>query len=271
MKKLPFATKPQYKPVTIGTPETGQITLPSMSGLIAGEQEALDEASEHAPDPFAEASRLAIKIKAARNFPDSEILFCFAVVANSDWENEQRTAIESAKEKGEMTAKEVKEKLAALKEKSDLFAALRIEYSPDISALNRELSKANRQKRKALVGAMLRYRGSLLLKEELATLKQGFNPDNRPRMDELEAQIESLENWTDEDTNQLHSEFLDALYAFANKELNGGKEPEELTAEAVGKLPEIEPDNENESTGQTSTGDSKSSGPKTKDLALSAS
>ena len=269
MKKAGFLVRAKHRTVTIGNDDIGSIALPIYNGLIAGEQETLEEVSENLPEPLAEASRLAVRIKSSHNLPDSELLFCFGVVANSEWEAEQRAQIEEDRANKTITTKEADRRLTELKTKAELFTQYRIEHAPEISELNRKLHKAGRLKKFGLVTAIVKHRGAIPLRDELKKLsKMGhLTSDDRDRIEELEEQIEALENWTIEDTKQLHGDFVNALWEFGTKEMNGGKDPEAITGDAVGKQPEVS-EEVAESTGETSFGDSEDTGRTTNDLVL---
>lgn len=271
----PFLSKPKYQVKVIGNDDIGKIELPSYKGLIAGEQEALEEINESIPEVFSEVSKLAVKIRFAHDLPDNETLFCFDIVANSNWEEEQRQAITDQLASGKISQLDADTKLLELEDKLELFTRLRIEHSPEISELNQRLRKGVRIKRKRVVTALIKYRAAILPKDELKKLKAGFSA-NKERVAELEEMIETLDNWTEDDTNQLHSELLEELWKFAQVEMNGGKEEseEKVTAEAVGKLPEIPIETLPEAVepiGEISSGDFSDIGQMTPDLALKTS
>ncbi|HAX75724.1 MAG TPA: hypothetical protein DCY88_07795 [Cyanobacteria bacterium UBA11372] len=274
MKKYPFITKPKAKPTTIGTQEIGQIVLPAYGGLLTGEQIDFDEVGGSLPDGFALASRLAVRMRIEKKLLEEDTLFCLQVVTNNNWEEEQREEIDRQKIEKIITTKEADRRLGELERKASLFNQLRTEYAADIVDWVKQVRGAVAVKQQTLVTSLLKYRGAVLLKEELAALNKQpeQSQDDRDRILELKEQIETLEAWALDDTKQLHSAFLDALWDFAQTEMNGGKKPgddEELTAESVGKQPKDEPPLQ--STGAKSSGDSKDTGLVTADLAIATS
>lgn len=273
MKKYPFFTKPKAEPRTIGTEKIGQIVLPAYGGLLTGEQIDFDEVGGSLPDGFALASKLAVRMRIEKNLPEEDTLFCLQVVTNNNWEQEQREEIDQQKLNKLITAKEADRQFVELGGKANLFNRLRTEYAADIVDWVKQVRNAIAIKQQVLVTSLLRYRGAVLLQEELAALNKQpeQSEEERDRILELKEQIEVFENWSLKDTKQLHSAFVDALWDFAQGEMNGGEKPEdeELTAEAVGKLPQ---DASNPvSTGEKSSGDSKDIGPKMNALALATS
>jgi hypothetical protein len=273
MKKYPFTIKPKAKPVTIGTQEIGQIVLPAYNGLLTGEQIEFDEVGGSLPDGFALASRLAVRMRVEKKLLEEDTLFCLQVITNNDWEQEQRAEIDHKRLEKIITTKEADRQFAELDRKTSLFNQLRTEYAADIVDWVKQVRNAVAIKQQTLVTALLKYRGAVLLKEELVTLKQlEQGQDELDRILELKEQIETLEAWSLDETKQLHNAFLDALWDFAQSEMNGGKkseEDEEITAEAVGKLPKDEPPLP--LTGAKSSGGSKGTGPMTDDLAIAIS
>lgn len=274
MKKYPFFTKPKAKPTTIGTEETGQIVLPAYNGLLTGEQIEFDDVGGSLPDGLALASRLAVRMRVEKKLPEEDTLFCLQVVMNNDWEQEQREEIDRKKLEKTITTKEADKQFIELDRKASLFNQLRTEYAADIVDWVKQVRGAVAVKQQTLVTSLLKYRGAVLLKEELASLNKQTeqSQDDRDRILELKEQIEILEAWSLDDTKQLHGAFLDALWDFAQSEMNGGKkseEDEELTAEAVGKPPKDELPLQ--STGAKSSGVSKGTGLTIEDSAIATS
>lgn len=274
MKKYPFFTKPKAKPTTIGTEAIGQIVLPAYSGLLTGEQIDFDEVGGSLPDGFALASKLAVRMRIEKKLSEEDTLFCLEVITNNDWEQERREEIDQQKLNKLITAKEADKQFAELEQRAKQFNQLRTEYGTDIVDWVKQVRNTLSTKQQTLITSLLRYRGAILLQEELATLDKQTeqSEEDRDRILELKEQIEKFENWSLKDTKQLHSAFVDALWDFAQTEMNGGEKPEEeeqLTTETVGKLPQ---DASNPvSTGEKSSGGFKDTGPATNALALATS
>ncbi|MEW5857383.1 MAG: hypothetical protein AB1861_08380 [Cyanobacteriota bacterium] len=222
MKKLPFKTEPRQTTLLVGDEESGTLEFPVLGGLKVGEQVLVDEAMRSLPNAFAEAARLAVRIDAELGLND--LLFAFDIVANPNWDQEQREEIEFS----EASPKEKQKRLSELEARAVIFRSARIRYSPDMLELNKNTEVSGRAKQLAAVTAILAH-----------------------RIDD---------SWQEEDTKGLSDNLFQKIWEFAQTEMNGGKtETTALTEEAVGKQPEENP-TQTSSTGLTSTGESNATG-----------
>ncbi|MBD2005615.1 MULTISPECIES: hypothetical protein [Cyanophyceae] len=232
MKKLPFKITPKQNTKLVGDEASGVLEIPVLGGLKVGEQIAVDEAIRSLPNTFAEASRLAVKVDAEQELGD--LLFAFDIVATPSWEEYQKEEIEILQSEGKLSPKEAQKRQSELEAKAKIFRQCRIRYAPDILALNANSEQAGRAKQLAAVSAILAHRVD--------------------------------DSWTTEDSKDLSDALFQKIWEFAQDEMTGEAEPEKPTAETVGK--QLEEKSENPSTGESSTGESSTTGQEIPALAV---
>lgn len=224
MKKLPFKTEPQQETQLVGDEKTGTLEIPVLGGLSVGEQIQLDEATRSHPSPFAEASRLAVKIDAELKLND--VLFAFDIVATPNWENEQQ---EELKEKSkDLPIAQVEELRSQFESRAQIFRSARIRFAPDILQLNSQSEQGGKARQMAVVTAILKNR---------------VDP-----------------SWTLEDSKGLTHSLFQKLWEFAQSEMGEGEGADKPSEEEVGKLP-VEKSEETPLNGTSSTGESSDTGP----------
>ena len=287
MKKLPFKIQPKISTQTIGSEETGTLEIPVLGGLSVGERIVIDEAVSSLPNPYAEASRLAVLVNAEEDLKDLE--FAFEITSNSFFIEGQRNQLKELEAEQKISPKDVQRRLTELDAKEKIFNQCRIKYAPQIVDINRTSVLVQAKRELAVVTAILRRLGNdadeLTSEKKFEVIKTCLDVVNTvlskskislEAVAEINNQVsdkltEELSLWTEADTKgQLSRELFDQILNFAEREGKGKQEqeedstPKEPVTETVGKQPE-ENSMPRSSTGQTSTGESNGIGAATPD------
>lgn len=135
-------------------------------------------------------------------------------------------------------------------------------YTVEISAFYEKLTELILMQQVAGVTAIM-SRAYEPMSKQLEEMKAAGGPLSHIK--KYEDFVTKLKDWTEEDTKQLPLTVLQNVWAFFQREQNGGREPEIQTADAETEATET--DEKKESTGQKSIGESKDIGQTIPDLA----
>lgn len=198
------------------------------NALLASEQAKIDEVS----DRFSPGFTLVAKL--ARTIAENEkikLTQAYEVITSSSEEN---------------------------KDSGIDFQEIRLKYASDIGEMSVQLDREASAKKMAVCTVAIANRCWQSLKDELDNL-----PDDSPDRSSLLGAIQEIKKWSDSDTeNRLSWGYIEDVWAFIERQRNGGKDPDdvvekqEITEEEIKKASEESP----EPTGEKYSGDSKNSG-----------
>lgn len=138
------------------------------------------------------------------------------------------------------------------------YQEIRLKYASDIGEMSVQLDRESSAKKMAVCTVAIANRCWQSLQDELENL-----PSDSPDRSQLLGAITAIEKWSDSDTeNRLSWGYIEDVWAFIERQRNGGKDPEpteeaqEITEEDIKKALDESP----EPIGEKSSGDSKGSG-----------
>ena len=198
------------------------------NALLAAEQAKLDEVSDKFSPGFSLVAKLARKISESEEI---KLTKAYDVVISSS-ENSKDPEID--------------------------YQEIRLKYASDIGELSVQLERESSAKKMAVCTVAIANRCWQALQDKLDSL-----PLDDPSRPGLLGGIQEIKRWTDSDTeNRLSWGYIEDVWAFIERQRNGGKEPEptqtqEITEEEIKKASE---ESLPEPTGEKSSGDSRGSG-----------
>ena len=199
------------------------------NALLASEQAKIDEVSDKFSPGFTLVAKLARTIAEAEKI---KLTKAYEVITSSSEESDD-TDID--------------------------YQEIRLKYASDIGEMSVQLDRESSAKKMAVCTVAIANRCWQSLQDELENI-----PSDSPNRSLLLGAIQEIRKWCDSDTeNRLSWGYIEDVWAFIERQRNGGKDPEpvasedrEITEEDIKKASEepIEP------IGEKSTGELKGSG-----------
>lgn len=198
------------------------------NALLASEQAKIDEVSDKFSPGFTLVAKLARTIAEAEKI---KLTKAYEVITSSSEESDD-TDID--------------------------YQEIRLKYASDIGEMSVQLDRESSAKKMAVCTVAIANRCWQSLQDELENI-----PSDSPNRSLLLGAIQEIRKWSDSDTeNRLSWGYIEDVWAFIERQRNGGKNPEpteevqEITEEDIKKASEepIEP------IGEKSTGELKGSG-----------
>ena len=199
------------------------------NALLASEQAKIDEVSDKFSPGFTLVAKLARTIAEAEKI---KLTKAYEVITSSSEESDD-TDID--------------------------YQEIRLKYASDIGEMSVQLDRESSAKKMAVCTVAIANRCWQSLQDELESL-----PSDSPNRSQVLGAIQEIRKWSDSDTeNRLSWGYIEDVWAFIERQRNGGKDPEpvasedrEITEEDIKKASEepIEP------IGEKSTGELKGSG-----------
>lgn len=198
------------------------------NALLASEQAKIDEVSDKFSPGFTLVAKLARTIAEAEKI---KLTKAYQVITSSSEENED----------SEIDYQEI-----------------RLKYASDIGEMSVQLDRESSAKKMAVCTVAIANRCWQSLQDELESL-----PSDSPNRSQVLGAISEIRKWSDSDTeNRLSWGYIEDVWAFIERQRNGGKNPEpteevqEITEEDIKKASDEPP----APIGEKSSGESKGSG-----------
>ena len=199
------------------------------NALHASEQARIDEVSDKFSPGFTLVAKLARTIAEAEKI---KLTKAYEVITSSSEENDN----------SEIDYQEI-----------------RLKYASDIGEMSVQLDRESSAKKMAVCTVAIANRCWQSLKDEFDLLS-----DDSPERSSLLGAIQEIKKWSDSDTeNRLSWGYIEDVWAFIERQRNGGKDPDAVTTEAKEITEEdIKKASEEpvELIGEKSIGESKGSG-----------